>query len=106
MLGSLLQDQPKAVAVSLWDEEHQTGVFVVQNLKPLPKDKDYQLWVIDPQYGTPVDAGVFQVDAQGNVRLQFKAKLPIKTAKQFAVTQEVKGGAPVPTVANMVLAGG
>ena len=105
MLGSLLEDQPKAVAVSLWDEDHQTGVFVVQNLKPSPADKDYQLWVIDPQYGTPVDAGIFQVDDKGQVRFQFKAKQHIKTAGKFAVTQEVKGGSPTPK-GQMVLIGG
>jgi len=96
MLGSLLADQPKAVAVSCWDPKNQNGVFVVENLKPLPTDKDYQLWVIDPQYGTPVDAGVFQVDTQGKVRFQFKARQLIKTANKFAVTEEIKGGSPTP----------
>ena len=47
MLGSLLADSAKAVAVSLSDDKQQRGVFVVQNLKPLPVDRDYQLWVID-----------------------------------------------------------
>jgi anti-sigma-K factor RskA len=106
MLSSLLADSPKAVAVSLWDNEKQNGVFVVRNLKPLPADKDYQLWIIDPKYKTPVDAGVFQVDANGNVRLEFKAHLPIETPNQFAVTEEQKGGVPVPTLTSMVLAGG
>jgi anti-sigma-K factor RskA len=106
MLGSLLADSPKAVAVSLWDDQQQRGVFVVQNLKPLPADKDYQLWVIDPKYQTPVNAGVFQVDAQGNVRLQFKADKLIETASKFAVTQEPKGGLPAPTMKNLVLIGG
>jgi hypothetical protein len=106
MLNSLLADSPKAVAVSLWDNEQQTGVFVVQNLKPLPADRDYQLWVIDPKYATPVSAGVFQVDAQGNVRLQFKTDKLIQSANKFAVTQEPKGGLPTPTMANMVLIGG
>ena len=105
MLGSLLSDQPKAVAVSLWDEKNQNGVFVVENLKPLPQGKDYQLWVIDPQYGTPVDAGVFQVDADGKVRFQFKAKFTIKVADKFAVTEEKKGGSPTPS-GQMVLIGG
>jgi len=105
MLNSLLADSPKAVAVSLWDNERQTGVFVVQNLKPLPADRDYQLWVIDPKYATPVSAGVFQVDARGNVRLQFKTDKPIQSANKFAVTQEPKGGLPTPTMANMVLIG-
>lgn len=106
MLTSLLADSPKAVAVSLWDNEQQDGVFVVQNLKPLPADKDYQLWIIDPKYKTPVDAGVFQVDAKGNVRIEFKARQPIATASQFAVTEERKGGSPTPTLTSMVLAGG
>ena len=48
----------------------QRGVFVVQNLKPLPADKDYQLWVIDPKYPTPVSAGVFQVDADGMPKME------------------------------------
>ena len=96
MLGSLLTDEPKAAMVSLWDEDRQNGVIVGENLKPLPADKDYQLWVIDPQYKTPVDAGVFQVDAKGGVRVSFKAKQRIATANKFAVTQEAKGGSDVP----------
>lgn len=103
MLNSLLADAPKTVAVSLWDESKQEGVFVVQNLKQLPPDKDYQLWVLD-NGTTPVDAGVFHVDANGGVRVDFKAKLPITVAGKFAVTEEVKGGAASPTIKNMVLA--
>jgi anti-sigma-K factor RskA len=106
MLGSMLADSPKAVAVSLWDDQQQRGVFVVQNLKPLPADKDYQLWVIDPKYPTPVSAGVFQVDGQGNVRLAFKADKLIQSANKFAVTQEPKGGLLTPTLKNLVLIGG
>jgi anti-sigma-K factor RskA len=105
MLNSLLADSPKAVAVSLWDNEQQKGVFIVQNLKPLPTDKDYQLWVMDPKYPTPVSAGVFQVDEQGNVRIQFKAGKPIASADKFAVTLEPKGGLPTPTLKNLVLLG-
>jgi anti-sigma-K factor RskA len=106
MLNSMLADSPKAVAVSLWDNQQQRGVFVVQNLKPLPVGRDYQLWVIDPKYPTPVSAGVFQVDAQGNMRLQFKTDKLIESADKFAVTQEPKGGLPTPTLKNLVLMGG
>ena len=105
MLNSLLADAPKAVAVSLWDNERQQGVFVVQNLKPLPPGKDYQLWVMDPKYPTPVSAGIFQVDEKGNVRIDFKAGKPIVSADKFAVTMEPKGGLPVPTLSNLVLLG-
>jgi anti-sigma-K factor RskA len=103
MLNSLLADAPKAVAVSLWDNSKQEGVFVVQNLKPLPADRDYQLWVLE-NGTTPVDAGVFRVDENGGVRLDFKAKQPIKVAGRFAVTEEVRGGVASPTIKNMVLA--
>jgi len=103
MLNSLLADAPKAIAVSLWDNEKQNGVFVAQNLKSLPADKDYQLWVLD-NGTTPVDAGVFQVDENGGVRVEFTAKLPVKFAGRFAVTEEVKGGVAAPTIKNMVLA--
>ena len=105
MLNSMLSDTPKAVAVSLWDNEQQRGVFVVQNLKPLPAGKDYQLWVMDPKYPTPVSAGVFQVDEKGNVRIEFKAGKPIASADKFAVTMEPKGGLPTPTLSNLVLLG-
>lgn len=104
LLNSLLADSPKTVAVTLWDESKQQGVFVVQNLKPLPPDKDYQLWVLD-NGTTPVDAGVFRVDEAGNVRVEFKTRLPIKVAGKFAVTKEPKGGAASPTLKDMVLLG-
>lgn len=105
MLNSLLADAPTAVAVTLWDESKQEGVFLVQHLKTLPPDKDYQLWVME-NGTTPVDAGVFHVDATGGVRVEFKTKLPIKVAGKFAVTEEPLGGVASPTVKNMVLVGG
>jgi anti-sigma-K factor RskA len=105
MLNSLLADAPTAVAVTLWDDSKQEGVFVVQHLKPLPADKDYQLWVME-NGTTPVDAGVFRVDANGGVRVDFKAKQAIKVAGKFAVTEETHGGVASPTIKNMVLVGG
>jgi len=105
LLNSQLRSEPQAVAVSVWDNEHQSGVVVVRHLRPPPKDKDYQLWIIDPRYPTPVDAGLLSVDASGNGRVEFRAKRPIQSANQFAVTQEAKGGVAVPTLSAMVLAG-
>ncbi|MEP6664244.1 MAG: anti-sigma factor [Verrucomicrobiota bacterium] len=104
VLNSLLENSPKAVAVSVWDKEKQNGVLIVENLQPLPPDKDYQLWVIDSRYANPVDAGVFQVDAAGKVRFQFKPKLPITNFEKVAVSQERKGGVPK-AVGPMVLLG-
>ena len=104
MLNSLMADAPKTVAVTLWDNQKQDGVFMAQNLKALPADKDYELWVIDENQ-SPVAAGVFRVDGDGKVRMEFKPNRLIKTAGMFAVTEEAKGGVASPTIKNMVLAG-
>jgi len=103
MLNSLAADAPNSVAVTLWDNKRQDGIFVAQNLKTLPTDRDYELWVIDENQ-KPVAAGVFQVAANGSVRMEFKPAQLIKTAGVFAVTEEIKGGVASPTVKNMVLA--
>jgi anti-sigma-K factor RskA len=104
LLSSLVANAPKTVAVTLWDNQKQDGVFVGENLKPLAADRDYELWVID-ETQTPVAAGVFQVDANGKIRMDFKPSRLVKTAGTFAVTEEAKGGVASPTVKNMVLAG-
>jgi anti-sigma-K factor RskA len=104
MLNSLVANAPKTAAVALWDKDKQDGVFVAENLKTLPSDRDYELWVID-ETQTPVAAGVFHVDENGKIRMDFKPSRLIKTAGTFAVTEEVKGGVASPTMANMVLAG-
>jgi anti-sigma-K factor RskA len=103
MLNSLAADAPKAIAVSLWDNEKQNGVLVAQNLKTLPADRDYELWVMDENQN-PVAAGVFHMDASGVARLDFKPSRAIKTAGKFCVTEEVRGGVAAPTIKNLVLA--
>jgi anti-sigma-K factor RskA len=102
MLNSLVPDAPQAVAVSLWDSTKQAGVFVAQDLKALPADRDYELWVIDGN--KPVASGVFHVGESGAIRLDFKPSQLIKVASVFAVTEEIKGGVSSPTIKNMVLA--
>jgi anti-sigma-K factor RskA len=103
MLNSLVPDVPKAVAVSLWDSSKQAGVFVAQNLKALPADRDYELWVID-ENNKPIASGVFHVGESGAIRLDFKPSQFVNVAHVFAVTEEVKGGVASPTIKNMVLA--
>lgn len=105
LLNSLLADATNTIAVSLWDQQQQNGVLVVHHLKLLPTDEDYQLWVIDAKTSVPVDAGVFQVDKDGNVRIEFKPKALINLPDKFAVTEEPKGGRPTPSLDHMVLSG-
>jgi anti-sigma-K factor RskA len=106
VLGSLIKDRPKAVAVSVWDQEKQNGTLVVENLPVLAKGRDYQLWVIDPNIKAPVSAGVFKVDAEGKVRINFKPDQAIQLPGKFAVTEEEEGGALAPTMNKMVVIGG
>jgi anti-sigma-K factor RskA len=94
-LASLLGNSPQALAVAVWNPANQEGVLTVQKLPALAADKDYQLWVVDPQYSIPVDGGVFRVDpATGEARLNFRPNLPVKTVAKFAVSLERKGGVP------------
>lgn len=93
MLSSKLESAPKATAVILWDAERQEGVLKVSDVPAAARDRDYQLWVVDPQYKQPVDAGVFAVDRSGATRITFKPKTHVQSAQAFAVSLERKGGA-------------
>lgn len=94
VLSSLLQNTPDARAVCVWDEDRQEGVLTVENLPPVPADRDYQLWVVDPAYGDPVDGGVFNTGPDGSLRFQFQPGQRISAATAFAVSLERKGGVP------------
>ncbi len=86
---------PKSVAIAVWDPLGQKGVLEVSNLPATAKDKDYQLWVIDPQYKKPVDGGVFHIDEKtGEARVSFHAAKTINSADKYAVSVEPKGGVP------------
>lgn len=94
-LASLLGNSPQALAVAVWNPANQEGILTVQKLPALAADKDYQLWVVDPQYPIPVDGGVFRVDpGTGEARLVFHPNLPVKSVAKFAVSLERKGGVP------------
>ncbi|MBC8126683.1 MAG: anti-sigma factor [Gloeobacteraceae cyanobacterium ES-bin-144] len=106
VLGSQLKDRPQAMAVSLWNQERQDGLLVVENLPVLEAGKDYQLWVLDPSIAAPVSAGVFKVDAEGKVRITFKPNQAIANAAKFAVSLEAEGGVLSPTMDQIVVIGG
>jgi anti-sigma-K factor RskA len=103
---SALAGQPtSAQGVAVWDSVTQQGVLTVSKLPALASDRDYQLWLVDPQYPTPVDGGVFRVDpATGEARIVFKADKPVRDASAFAISLERKGGVPV-AEGPMILAG-
>jgi len=97
VLASMLGNSPQALAVAVWDPAKQEGVLSVSKLPAAARDRDYQLWVIDPQYPAPVSGGVFTVDAaRGDARVNFRAERPVKSIAKFAVSVERKGGVPAP----------
>jgi len=94
-LASLAGNSPQALAVAVWNPAKQEGVLTVEKLPALAADKDYQLWLVDPQYAIPVDGGVFRVNpSTGDARVTFKANRPINSVAKFAVSLERKGGVP------------
>ncbi|MDQ6809146.1 MAG: anti-sigma factor, partial [Verrucomicrobiota bacterium] len=69
ILSSKLESAPKAQAVVLWDAQKQEGVLKVIGAPVTAKDRDYQLWIVDPRYQQPVDAGVFGVLPDGATKI-------------------------------------
>ena len=92
MLASMVKAAPQAAAVVAWDGGAQRGIVKTVNMPSARADQDYQLWIIDPDYKTPVSAGVFDPGKGAN----FAPDHPISKADKFAVSLEKKGGAPAP----------
>ncbi|CAN5481362.1 hypothetical protein BH18VER1_BH18VER1_18350 [soil metagenome] len=94
LLSSKMQSAPRAIATVVWDAEKQEGILRTADMPPNASNKDYQLWLVDPEYQQPVDAGVFSVPTGGTAKFAFRPKAPISTAKAFAISLERKGGVP------------
>jgi anti-sigma-K factor RskA len=78
-----------------WHEQ-QGMVLTGQNMPVLGADRAYQLWVI-PKTGNPVDAGVFEPDANGRVLVIRPLGLAQGDASALAITDEPETGSPQPT---------
>jgi len=79
-------------------------VFVGNNLKPIPANKTYELWIIPADGKAPVPAGLFRPDDKGSASVVLP-KLPTGVpAKAFGVTIENAEGATSPTL-PIVLSG-
>lgn len=91
MLASMAKNAPEARAVVAWDGDSQQGILKTDGMPAAGADQDYQLWVIDPNYQTPVSAGVFNPATGGN----FAPVHRIMKADKFAVSLEKKGGSDV-----------
>jgi len=92
---------PTAHARVLFNRANHRVYLDVQELPPLPADKQYQLWALDK--GKPIDAGVLATTtAAGNDLQQMK---DIASAQTFAMTIEPTGGSAGPTLSTMTVIG-
>lgn len=103
MLGSMSSESPQGQAVVVWDSSTQTGVLRAENMPRPAANQEYQIWMVDPKYSEPVNAGVFNVDERGVATAIVKPTQPVTTANKFAVSIEPKGGVPQHTSGPIVM---
>jgi anti-sigma-K factor RskA len=84
---------------------HRGLVFMASNMRPLPPQKAYELWLI-PVQGAPIPAGVFKPDARGGA-VVMNPPLPAGVeAKAFAITVEPEQGSTTPTLPIVMMSTG
>jgi anti-sigma-K factor RskA len=91
-------NEPGALASIYWNITSDEVYLNIQELKGISKDNQFQLWAIVD--GKPVDAGVFDADFSGLLKMK-----NIKGAVAFAVTVEPRGGKASPTLETMRVMG-
>jgi hypothetical protein len=82
----------------VWSDSEQKGYMTFKGLDVNDTSKETnQLWIFDETQDdkTPIDGGVFDVDANGEVVVPIDAKLNVRNPKMFAVTVEKPGGVVV-----------
>ncbi len=81
----------EAVAITVWNAGTQDGTLVVRRLPGLTAEKDYRLWVGDPQT-PPQAAASFDGSPAGEARIPFRLERPPGSGARFVVTIEPKAG--------------
>ena len=82
----------------VWSPSAQRGYMRFIGIAQNDRRKfQYQLWIFDKERDAryPVDGGVFDVSAAGEVIVPITARLPVGQPTLFAVTVEVPGGVVV-----------
>jgi anti-sigma-K factor RskA len=93
------EQAPEALASVYWNAGSQEVYLRIQNMKALATESQYQLWAIID--GKPVDAGVFDPDQAGLIKMKNIAA----GATNFAVTIEPRGGKTSPSLETMQVIG-
>ncbi len=89
----------------VWDNVKQKGFL---RLRGIPKNdlskETYQIWVGDSNQANPIDGGIFDVTADGEMIVPINAKLKVLKPTLFAVTLEKAGGVVVSKLDKLVVA--
>lgn len=95
-LSAKVSAYEKALAVVVYDPDHQTGLVKLDKFPAAAPGKDYQLWVIEPGGAAPVSAGVVRVPQGGVTQAAFRPTRKVKGVDAFAISVEQTGGSPSP----------
>ncbi|HLM02551.1 MAG TPA: anti-sigma factor [Pyrinomonadaceae bacterium] len=88
----------EVLGVVAWNDAAQKGFISLRGIPANDATKEqYQLWIFasNQDQKTPVDGGVFDVGAGGEVIIPIDAKIKVEKPTLFAVTAEKPGGVVV-----------
>lgn len=96
LVGAKTQPAPQIKTVYKPQAGHI--LLIANNLKPLPENKVYELWLLPMNGGDPMPAGTFRINPAGGAMMMHAMDTPGIEAKAFAVTIEPVGGSKTPTM--------
>lgn len=92
------KEAPKPEGHAAYLAEKGSLVFIASHMAPLQSYKTYELWLLPASAGlTPIPAGLFKPDADGNASIVMQDLPKGIKAKGFGVTVEDEGGSRQPT---------
>ena len=96
---------PPPEGKAIYSRDRNGLIFMASNLRPLPAEKAYELWLI-PTSGNPIPAGVFRPDARGTATVVNPPLPKGVEAKAFAITVEPEAGSATPTKPIIMMGAG
>ena len=99
-LSTVKASAPNAMVSVIWDKKSADVMLRVHNLPNPPAGKQYQLWAIVG--GTPVDLGMLDLNTSSKDIQNMKK---VQEPQAFAITLEIEGGVPSPTLEEMYVLG-
>lgn len=106
--GDTGDPMPYASVVSgrvVWNQELQQGFMVFAGMpQNTAASEQFQLWIVDSAQSYPVDGGVFDISADGEVLVPIDPAIEIGNPIAFGITVEPPGGVVVSNRSKRVVA--